>query len=100
MHGLDLSTNMVGIAQDYRREMEPAVKHRVQFYVEAGTPMEYPEGFYDVVYSRDAIMNISDKKQLYIKLLSTLKKGGRILVSELCQGDKVGCIYSVEELSV
>ena len=62
--------------------------------------MSYPEGFYDVVYSRDAIMNISDKKQLYIKLLSTLKKGGRILVSELCQGDKVSWIYSVEELSV
>ena len=28
VHGVDLSTNMIGIAQDYRAEMEPAVKHR------------------------------------------------------------------------
>jgi len=29
VHGVDLSSNMVGIAQDYRSEMEPQVKHRV-----------------------------------------------------------------------
>ena len=28
--------------------------------------MSYPEGFYDVVYSRDAIMDITDKKQLFL----------------------------------
>merc|ERR1711936_878993 len=32
--GYAFSTNMIGIAQDYRNEMEAAVKHRVQFYVE------------------------------------------------------------------
>ena len=35
VHGIDLASNMIGIAQDYRAEMEPAVKHRVQFYIEA-----------------------------------------------------------------
>lgn len=28
VYGYDLSTNMIGIAQDYRNEMEAAVKHR------------------------------------------------------------------------
>jgi hypothetical protein len=28
VHGVDLSTNMVAIAQDYRVDMEPQVKHR------------------------------------------------------------------------
>ena len=45
--------------------MEPAVKHRVQFYVEDATTMEYPEDFFDVVYSRDAIMHIAGKENLY-----------------------------------
>ena len=50
VYGYDLSTNMIGIAQDYRNEMEAAVKHRVQFYVEDAMTMEYPDNFYDVVY--------------------------------------------------
>ena len=70
VYGFDLSTNMIGIAQDYRSdkklmllfclfndflllfrmEMEAAVKHRTQFYIEDAMTMEYPENFYDVVY--------------------------------------------------
>ena len=50
VHGIDLATNMVAIANDYRAEMEAAVKHRVQFYVEDAMTMDYPENFYDVVY--------------------------------------------------
>ena len=50
VHGVDLATNMVELAQDYRAEMEPEVKHRVQFYLDDATTMAYPRGFYDVVY--------------------------------------------------
>ena len=97
---------MIGIAQDYRAEMEAAVKHRVQFYIEDATTMEYPHNFYDVVYrwnvcsfgitnliispSRDAIMHMEkDKKeQLYRKFLSTLKPGGKLMISDYCRGDQ------------
>lgn len=34
----------------FRMEMEAAVKHRTQFYIEDAMTMEYPENFYDVVY--------------------------------------------------
>merc|ERR1712156_159758 len=40
VYGFDLSTNMIGIAQDYRMEMEAAVKHRTQFYIEDAMKME------------------------------------------------------------
>ena len=50
MHGVDLASNMIAIAQDYRAEMEAEVKHRVQFYIEDATNMSYPKDFYDVVY--------------------------------------------------
>ena len=50
VHGVDLASNMIAIAQDYRVEMEAEVKHRVQFYIEDATLMSYPKNFYDVVY--------------------------------------------------
>jgi len=88
VHGVDLASNMIAIAQDYRSEMEPAVKHRVQFYIEDAIAMEYPENFYDVVYSRDTILHIKGKEALFRKFLSTLKPGGKLMISDYCRGDQ------------
>lgn len=88
VYGVDLSNNMIGIAEEYRNEMEPHVKHRVQFYVDDATTMEYPENFYDVVYSRDTILHIDDKLSLYKKLLSCLKPGGKLMVTDYNHGAK------------
>merc|ERR1719381_412632 len=87
VNGIDLSTNMIAIADDYRKEMEPAVKHRTQFYVEDALSMDYPDNFYDVVYSRDTILHIPEKNELFAKFLQTLKPGGRRLISDYCQGE-------------
>jgi len=88
VHGVDLSSNMVGIAQDYRSEMEAEVKHRVQFYVEDAVTMAYPENFYDVVYSRDTILHIEGKEELFKKFHKTLKPGGKLMISDYCRGDQ------------
>jgi len=88
VHGVDLSTNMTGIAQQYRREMEPEVTHRTQFNVEDATSMAYPSNFYDVVYSRDTLIHIEDKLSLFKKFYGTLKAGGKIMISDYCVGEK------------
>jgi len=88
VYGVDLATNMIAIASDYRAEMEPEVKHRVQFYVEDATLMTYPENFYDVIYSRDTILHIEDKEQLFRSFLHTLKPGGKLMISDYCRGDQ------------
>lgn len=88
VHGVDLATNMIAIAQDYRSEIEAGVKHRVQFYVEDATTMSYPKEFYDVVYSRDTILHIEDKEDLIRKFLFTLKPGGKLMISDYCCGDQ------------
>jgi len=88
VYGVDLSTNQINLAQEYRQEMEPQVKYRTQFYVEDVTTMEYPKDFFDVIYSRDAIMHIEDKASLYSNLLYSLKPGGKLLVSDYCRGDQ------------
>jgi len=88
VHGIDLATNMIAIANDYRNEMEATVKHRVQFYVEDAVTMEYPNNFYDVVYSRDTILHIPGKEKLFQNFLSTLKPGGKLMISDYCRGDQ------------
>jgi len=88
VHGIDLSTNMVDIAADYRSEMEATVKHRVQFYVEDAITMEYPVDFYDIVYSRDTILHIRDKLNLFQSFERTLKPGGKLLITDYCKGDQ------------
>jgi len=88
--GLDLSTNMNGISLEYRNQMEPQVKFRTNFYIEDANKVELPDNFFDVVYSRDTIMHFKDKerKDLYKKLIKTLKPGGKLLVSDYCRGTK------------
>ena len=51
--------------------------------------MEYPENFYDVVYSRDTILHIKEKEQLFRNFLHTLKPGGKLMISDYCRGDQV-----------
>lgn len=90
VQGIDLSTNMNGISLDYRKEMEPDVKHRCHFYIEDADKMEFPENFFDVVYSRDTIMHFKDeeRRKVYRNILKTLKPGGKLLVSDYCRGEK------------
>ncbi|XP_066574847.1 phosphoethanolamine methyltransferase isoform X2 [Amia ocellicauda] len=83
--GMDLSSNMVEIA------MERAVKENlpmVQFEVGDATKRIFPEGSFDVVYSRDTILHIADKLQLFRRFHSWLKLGGKVLISDYCCGEQ------------
>lgn len=88
VYGVDLSSNMVSIANSLRESQNVGVKHRVQFHVADATLMDYPGQFYDIVYSRDTILHIKDKKSLFQSFYDTLKPGGRVLITDYCKGDK------------
>ncbi|XP_048883463.1 phosphoethanolamine methyltransferase isoform X2 [Brienomyrus brachyistius] len=83
--GMDLSSNMIEIA------MERAVKENVplvQFELGDATKRSFPESSFDVIYSRDTILHISDKLDLFRKFYLWLKPGGKILVTDYCCGEK------------
>ncbi|XP_012686806.2 phosphoethanolamine methyltransferase isoform X2 [Clupea harengus] len=83
--GMDLSANMVEIA------CERAVSEKlplVHFEVADATKRVFPEGTFDVVYSRDTILHISDKLELFKHFYSWLKPGGKLLISDYCCGEK------------
>ncbi|XP_029297693.1 phosphoethanolamine methyltransferase isoform X2 [Cottoperca gobio] len=83
--GLDLSENMVNIA------LERAITEKlpsVQFEVADATKRTFPEGSFDVIYSRDTILHIDGKLNLFKRFHSWLKPGGRLLISDYCCGEK------------
>ncbi|XP_028271801.1 phosphoethanolamine methyltransferase [Parambassis ranga] len=83
--GLDLSENMVDLA------MERAISEKlpsVQFEVADATKRTFPEGSFDVIYSRDTILHINDKLALFKRFHSWLKPGGQLLISDYCCGEK------------
>ena len=84
---IDLSQNMISIAKDYWNEQPSGIQHRVQFHIEDATKMAYPENFYDVVYSRDTILHIFEKRPLFLNLLKCLKPGGKIMITDYCRGE-------------
>ncbi|KAL4613037.1 phosphoethanolamine N-methyltransferase 3-like [Arapaima gigas] len=83
--GMDLSSNMVEIA------MERAIKEDlplVQFEVGDATKRMFAKESIDVIYSRDTILHISDKLNLFRRFHSWLKPGGKVLISDYCCGEK------------
>jgi len=77
--GFDLSANMINIALERANEIQD---HRVQFEIADATTRVYPSASYDVVYSRDTILHIKDKKSLFASFFDYLKPGGKLLISD------------------
>ncbi len=84
--GLDLSTNMLSIANEHKATMEENVQNLVSFRYLDATKAVFPENHFDMIYSRDAIMHIAEKEALYSKVFKWLKPGGKLLVSEYVHG--------------
>jgi len=84
--GLDLSTNMVGIAL----ERSLNLKLDVTFAIADATKVEFPESTFDVVYSRDTILHIQDKVALFKRFVKFLRPGGKLMISDYCRGELDG----------
>ncbi|CAN6445805.1 unnamed protein product [Victoria cruziana] len=82
--GIDLSVNMVSLA------LEHAIgrKCSVEFEVADCTKKTYPDGTFDVIYSRDTILHIKDKPALFRSFFKWLKPGGKVLISDYCKSAK------------
>jgi len=84
--GIDLSQNMLDIANEHKAEMEESVQNLVKFRFLDATKAVFPSDHFDMMYSRDAIMHIADKDKLYTNVFKWLKPKGFVLVSEYING--------------
>jgi phosphoethanolamine N-methyltransferase len=79
--GIDLSANMISIALEKANSFNDP---RVQFEVCDATKRNFAAATFDVVYSRDTILHIDDKRSLFASFLKWLKPGGQLLISDYC----------------
>lgn len=88
VHGIDLSSNMISMAVKYQAEMEESVRKAVSFEMSDVTKHDFEPNSFDVIYSRDTILHIVDKDDLFSKFFKWLKPGGKLLITDYCHGDK------------
>lgn len=86
VHGVDLSSNMISIAEE--RKLSKSMTDKVSFEICDITKVKFPENHFDVIYSRDTILHIENKPVLFSNFLKWLKPGGRLLVTDYCRGDQ------------
>lgn len=81
--GVDLSKNMIDTGKQRAQEFKD---DKVEFVVADITTADYKPESFDVIYSRDTILHIEDKKTLFANFFKWLKPGGELLISDYCCG--------------
>lgn len=82
--GIDLQSDM--IAEGTRRAAQANVDDRVSFELVAPGPFPFNDASFDVVFSKDAIVHVADKRALYRDSYRVLRPGGRLLVGDWLGG--------------
>lgn len=94
VHGIDLSNNMMEVAKRHL-ESRPNLKNRIKFEIKDCTTCSFEENSFDLIYSRDALLHIERKDQLFQNILNWLRPGGQILFTDYVRGED-GRLYSEE----
>ena len=83
VHGIDVSSNMLRVAEERCREagMTHAIRFAQTDVLDYDAPVEY-----DLAHSRDVFLHVHDKARLFAKLMQCLRPGGRLLFSDYLRG--------------
>ena len=81
--GVDLAPEMIQIAKERSEELEaPSTVTSI-----LGDVLTEPfDGKFGIVWSRDALMHIPDKPQLFSHLLGLTEPGGRLIITDYAKG--------------
>lgn len=86
--GIDLSRNMTVVAEDHLNR-RPHLQHLVSFEIKDATKLQnLEENSFDVIYSRDMLLHIEDKANLFSNFYKWLKPGGQVIFTDYGRGDK------------
>jgi SAM-dependent methyltransferase len=82
--GIDVQADMVAHAT--QRAAAAGLSDRVRFEVVAPGPLPFEDSGFDVVFSKDAIVHVADKRALYQEVFRVLRPDGRLFVGDWLRG--------------
>jgi phosphoethanolamine N-methyltransferase len=85
--GVDLSPEMVAIAQERSRDSGPETAVTMLLADILTQPFD---DTFDIIWSRDALMHIPDKPRLFSRLHDLLDPGGRLIITDYARGTSQG----------
>jgi SAM-dependent methyltransferase len=82
---IDVEPQLIDRAR--RLAHEAGVTDRIEFRMVDPGPLPFEGETFDIVFSKDALIHIPDKKALYIEILRVLKPGGVFAASDWLSGE-------------
>jgi len=62
--------------------------NQVEFEIGDIKKQSYPNNTFDMIYSRDTLLHIDNKPELFAKFKDWLKPGGKVFITDYCCGPK------------
>lgn len=82
--GVDVQQSLLDIATE--RARRAGLNDRVHYQSILPGHLPFPDESFDVVFSKDAIVHVSDKAALYAEAFRVLRPGGELLVGDWLRG--------------
>lgn len=83
---IDLSKNMMSVALKHFSK-KPNLAGNIKFRICDVSATNFEDNYYDVIYSRDALLHIKGKPELFRQFFKWLKPGGRLVFTDYCRGE-------------
>jgi len=82
--GIDIEPGLIACAEV--RIASAGLSDRVRFQCVTPGPLPFPDASFDVVFSKDAVVQIPDKPALFAEIFRVLRPGGRFIASDWLRG--------------
>jgi SAM-dependent methyltransferase len=83
--GIDVEAPVLEKAKQY--VSEEGLMDRIEFSLVEPGPLPFDEASFDIVFSKDALLHISDKKMLFADIFRTLKPNGMFVAGDWLRGE-------------
>ena len=84
--GIDLEPELVRLAGD--RVARAGLAGRIEARVVQVGPLPFPDAGFDVVFSKDSLVQIPDKRAIFTEAARVLKPGGQLVMSDWLRGSE------------
>ncbi|MFM2356392.1 MAG: hypothetical protein RLZZ528_2128, partial [Pseudomonadota bacterium] len=79
---IDIESGLLDRARARLASSNPGLAGRVEFHLVSPGPLNWPTATFDVVFSKDAMIQIPDKAAMYSEVFRVLKPGGVFAASD------------------